>query len=72
MEEDLKGYLDWINQAEDIEPVNDDEQEDEQQFAGEELDEEGEEKTDDSRPSWFNKRLRRLQKFNRRCRRGCR
>lgn len=30
----LKGYLDWINQAEDIEPVNDDEQEDEQQFNG--------------------------------------
>ncbi|VDK28339.1 unnamed protein product [Gongylonema pulchrum] len=28
------GYLDWINQAEDIEPVNDDEQEDEQQFNG--------------------------------------
>uniref|UniRef100_A0A183VBI0 Ion_trans domain-containing protein n=1 Tax=Toxocara canis TaxID=6265 RepID=A0A183VBI0_TOXCA len=34
LEEDLKGYLDWINQAEDIEPVNDDEQEDEQQFTG--------------------------------------
>lgn len=30
----LQGYLDWINQAEDIEPVNDDEQEDEQQFNG--------------------------------------
>uniref|UniRef100_F1KQB4 Voltage-dependent L-type calcium channel subunit alpha n=2 Tax=Ascaris TaxID=6251 RepID=F1KQB4_ASCSU len=72
LEEDLKGYLDWINQAEDIEPVNDDEQEDEQQFTGEEMDEEGEDKTDDSKPSWFSKRLRRLQKFNRRCRRGCR
>lgn len=32
LEEDLKGYLDWITQAEDIEPVNDDDQvEDEQQ-----------------------------------------
>uniref|UniRef100_A0A915B7M7 Voltage-dependent L-type calcium channel subunit alpha n=1 Tax=Parascaris univalens TaxID=6257 RepID=A0A915B7M7_PARUN len=72
LEEDLKGYLDWINQAEDIEPVNDDEQEDEQQFTGEEMDEEGEDKTDDSKPSWFSKRLRRLQKLNRRCRRGCR
>ncbi|KAK6110339.1 Ion transport family protein [Brugia pahangi] len=72
LEEDLKGYLDWINQAEDIEPVNDDEQEDEQQFNGEELDEETDEKTDDSRPSWWKKRLRRMQKLNRRCRRGCR
>lgn len=25
LEEDLKGYLDWITQAEDIEPVNEDE-----------------------------------------------
>ncbi|VDO51148.1 unnamed protein product [Brugia timori] len=64
--------MDWINQAEDIEPVNDDEQEDEQQFNGEELDEETDEKTDDSRPSWWKKRLRRMQKLNRRCRRGCR
>uniref|UniRef100_A0A0R3RMG4 Voltage-dependent L-type calcium channel subunit alpha n=1 Tax=Elaeophora elaphi TaxID=1147741 RepID=A0A0R3RMG4_9BILA len=95
LEEDLKGYLDWINQAEDIEPVNDDEQEDEQQFNGmnfkafkywykalfsytmrksdgEELDEEADEKTDDARPSWWKKRLRRMQKLNRRCRRGCR
>ncbi|VDN01667.1 unnamed protein product [Thelazia callipaeda] len=72
LEEDLKGYLDWINQAEDIEPVNDDEQEDEQQFNGEELDEEVDEKTDDSRPSWWKKKLRRMQKLNRRCRRGCR
>lgn len=30
------------------------------------------EKTDDSRPSWWKKRLRRMQKINRRCRRGCR
>ncbi|VDN55695.1 unnamed protein product [Dracunculus medinensis] len=72
LEEDLKGYLDWINQAEDIEPVNDDEQEDEQQFNGEEMDDEGEEKAEDSRMSWWNKKFKRLQKFNRRCRRGCR
>uniref|UniRef100_A0A915PYJ4 Voltage-dependent L-type calcium channel subunit alpha n=1 Tax=Setaria digitata TaxID=48799 RepID=A0A915PYJ4_9BILA len=70
LEEDLKAN--WINQAEDIEPVNDDEQEDEQQFNGEELDEEADEKTDDSRPTWWKKRLRRMQKLNRRCRRGCR
>lgn len=39
---------------------------------GEELDEEADEKTDDSRPSWWKKKLRRMQKLNRRCRRGCR
>ncbi len=28
LEEDLKGYLDWITQAEDIDPENEDEEED--------------------------------------------
>jgi hypothetical protein len=28
LEEDLKGYLDWITQAEDIEPVNEEEEDD--------------------------------------------
>lgn len=72
LEEDLKGYLDWISQAEDMEPVNEDEQDDEQQFNGDDMEEDGEEKTEESRPTWWKKRLRRLQKLNRRCRRGCR
>lgn len=34
LEEDLKGYMDWITQAEDIEPLNDDQNEDPEQFNG--------------------------------------
>ncbi|KAK0400397.1 hypothetical protein QR680_003475 [Steinernema hermaphroditum] len=49
LEEDVKGYMDWITQAEDIDPVNDD-GEDEQQN-GEELDEEGEEKPEITTPA---------------------
>lgn len=73
LEEDLKGYLDWITQAEDIEPVNDDDNvEDEQQFNEDGMDEEGEERTEDSRPTWFIIKMRLFQKWNRRCRRACR
>lgn len=75
LEEDLKGYLDWITQAEDIEPVNEDEQEDEpttQTVVGEEADEEGEERVEDVRPSKWAARMKRLEKLNRRCRRACR
>ncbi|EFO93645.1 CRE-EGL-19 protein [Caenorhabditis remanei] len=75
LEEDLKGYLDWITQAEDIEPVNEDEQEDEpvtQAVVGEEADEEGEERVEDVRPSKWAARMKRLEKLNRRCRRACR
>ncbi|PAV73408.1 hypothetical protein WR25_19168 isoform B [Diploscapter pachys] len=77
LEEDLKGYLDWITQAEDIEPVNEDEQDQEpqpqtQQQQGEEQDEEGEERPDEARPSKWSGRIKRLEKLNRRCRRSCR
>ncbi|KAI6214212.1 hypothetical protein M3Y94_00241300 [Aphelenchoides besseyi] len=75
LEEDLKGYLDWITQAEDIEPVNDDDQvEDEQQLqmTGEEMEDEGEERADEKRPQFCGPQIRQFQKWNRRCRRGCR
>lgn len=92
LEEDLKGYLDWITQAEDIEPVNDDDQgEDEQQFNGlfnkkkdnvtlknifidgvDDIDEEGEERVEEQRQTWFAPKFKRFQKWNRRCRRACR
>ncbi|KAI1717746.1 ion transport protein [Ditylenchus destructor] len=73
LEEDLKGYLDWITQAEDIEPVNDDDQvEDEQQQFGDEVDEEGEERAEESRPGYLLMKWRNFQKLNRRCRRACR
>uniref|UniRef100_A0AC35GND3 Voltage-dependent L-type calcium channel subunit alpha n=1 Tax=Panagrolaimus sp. PS1159 TaxID=55785 RepID=A0AC35GND3_9BILA len=75
LEEDLKGYLDWITQAEDIEPVNDDDQgEDEQQFNDgvDDIDEEGEERVEEQRQTWFAPKFKRFQKWNRRCRRACR
>ncbi|KAK6018712.1 transporter, cation channel family protein, partial [Ostertagia ostertagi] len=73
LEEDLKGYLDWITQAEDIDPVNDEQEEEPQATAtGEEVDEEGEERTEDSRPSKWRSRMKRFEKTNRRCRRACR
>lgn len=72
LEEDLKGYLDWITQAEDIEPVNDDDQVDDEQLQGDEVDEEGEERGEDARPGFCVLRWRRFQKFNRRLRRACR
>ncbi|KAK5966933.1 Voltage-dependent L-type calcium channel subunit alpha, partial [Trichostrongylus colubriformis] len=73
LEEDLKGYLDWITQAEDIDPVNDEQEEEPQATAaGEEVDEEGEDRTEESRPSKWRNRMKRFEKTNRRCRRACR
>uniref|UniRef100_A0A4W5Q561 Voltage-dependent L-type calcium channel subunit alpha n=1 Tax=Hucho hucho TaxID=62062 RepID=A0A4W5Q561_9TELE len=59
LEEDLKGYLDWITQAEDIDPEND-----------EEGDEEGG-KRNPSKPA-ICLSLRRWRRWNRFCRRKCR
>uniref|UniRef100_A0A8L8KUL3 Voltage-dependent L-type calcium channel subunit alpha n=1 Tax=Heligmosomoides polygyrus TaxID=6339 RepID=A0A8L8KUL3_HELPZ len=76
LEEDLKGYLDWITQAEDIDPVNDEQEEEPQatgdQTTGEEADEEGEERAEEARPSKWRSRIKRFEKTNRRCRRACR
>ncbi|CAJ0933163.1 unnamed protein product, partial [Mesorhabditis belari] len=71
LEEDLKGYLDWITQAEDIDPVNEQDEE-EPQHNGEEQDEEGEERVEETRPSWLRLKMKRFEKLNRRCRRACR
>ncbi|VDO45409.1 unnamed protein product [Haemonchus placei] len=73
LEEDLKGYLDWITQAEDIDPVNDEQEEEPQATAtGEEVDEEGEDRTEETRPSKWRSRIKQFEKTNRRCRRACR
>uniref|UniRef100_A0A158P6U9 Voltage-dependent L-type calcium channel subunit alpha n=1 Tax=Angiostrongylus cantonensis TaxID=6313 RepID=A0A158P6U9_ANGCA len=73
LEEDLKGYLDWITQAEDIDPVNDEQEEEPTATAtGEEVDEEGEERAEETRPSKWRARMKRFEKTNRRCRRACR
>uniref|UniRef100_A0AC35U5M9 Voltage-dependent L-type calcium channel subunit alpha n=1 Tax=Rhabditophanes sp. KR3021 TaxID=114890 RepID=A0AC35U5M9_9BILA len=72
-EEDFKGYVDWITQADDIEPGNDDDvAEDEQQFNQNDIDEEGEERVNETRPTWCMIKWRQCEKWNRRCRRGCR
>jgi hypothetical protein len=74
LEEDLKGYLDWITQAEDIEQLNEDEGGEEHGpdgLGGEEGD--GEDQSEEQqRPSFLMVQWRFLQRLNRRCRRGCR
>ncbi|XP_071083520.1 muscle calcium channel subunit alpha-1-like isoform X5 [Haliotis cracherodii] len=79
LEEDLRGYLDWITQAEDIDPENEDEGEDgntprhskavAETDAIEKTEEMG---SGEIQHSWFQTKKLRFQKFNRRCRRGCR
>lgn len=79
LEEDLRGYLDWITQAEDIDPENEEEGEEgatprhskvinETDLAVKEEGAEDEEIVQ----SWFQQKRLRLQKVNRRCRRFCR
>ncbi|XP_059469831.1 muscle calcium channel subunit alpha-1 isoform X4 [Neocloeon triangulifer] len=69
IEEDLKGYLEWITQAEDI----DAEGADKAKFANETGDAENEENEGEvQQESWWAKKKRGLDKANRRLRRKCR
>ncbi|XP_012945574.1 muscle calcium channel subunit alpha-1, partial [Aplysia californica] len=79
LEEDLRGYLDWITQAEDIDPENEGEGEEgatprhskiASDIDSEDKTEEGE--SGELQQSWFQQKRLRLQKLNRRCRRFCR
>ncbi|KAK3797828.1 hypothetical protein RRG08_052427 [Elysia crispata] len=79
LEEDLRGYLDWITQAEDIDPENEDEGEEgatprhskiASDADSEDKVEEGE--NTDIQQSWLQQKRLRMQKLNRRCRRFCR
>ncbi|XP_050528815.1 muscle calcium channel subunit alpha-1-like isoform X2 [Daktulosphaira vitifoliae] len=76
LEEDLRGYLDWITQAEDIEPDLDDKDESTNRqnnnfnenkstnrVEGDEL---------DHNKSWWKKKRKEFDKLNRRARRACR
>ncbi|KRY35334.1 Voltage-dependent calcium channel type D subunit alpha-1 [Trichinella spiralis] len=81
LEDDLKGYLDWITQAEDIDLVNEEDEEQEAmdregihpKFGADgEGGEEGGSKEEFQRQSWFSMKIKRLKKLNRRCRRSCR
>ncbi|XP_014661450.1 PREDICTED: muscle calcium channel subunit alpha-1-like [Priapulus caudatus] len=71
MEEDLRGYLDWITQAEDIEEGRGEKTEDGNAIEDEE--EEGEEEEDeDPRIMWLKSKHAELHRINKRCRRMCR
>ncbi|XP_035708740.1 muscle calcium channel subunit alpha-1 isoform X3 [Folsomia candida] len=74
IEEDLRGYLDWITQAEDIEPDAEDKGRDKGDWKGEM---ESKEECDDSeihtsRLPWFHAKRRALERLIRRLRRACR
>lgn len=75
IEEDLRGYLDWITQAEDIEPEGEESINQESKVkpqnemeSTDQLGEEGEIQQD----SWFKKRRKDFERINRRMRRSCR
>nr|QSV39147.1 voltage-dependent calcium channel L type alpha-1 [Meloidogyne graminicola] len=83
LEEDLKGYLDWITQAEDIEQLNEDDEHlgvDEHLLGGGVGDLDGDDNIDgeeqgneeQQRSHALIVQWRFLQRLNRRCRRGCR
>ncbi|XP_066152799.1 muscle calcium channel subunit alpha-1 isoform X1 [Euwallacea fornicatus] len=74
LEEDLRGYLDWITQAEDIEPEGEDQQtQDQRNNIVNEMastDQLGEEEI--QQESWFAKQKKDFDRANRRMRRACR
>ncbi|XP_025208287.1 muscle calcium channel subunit alpha-1 isoform X3 [Melanaphis sacchari] len=75
LEEDLRGYLDWITQAEDIEPDADDKNESSNQQdnnANENKSANVERDEVDSSKSWWKKKRKDFDKINRRARRACR
>lgn len=75
IEEDLRGYLDWITQAEDIEPEN--ESSTMQDGKGkitndmDSTDQMGDE-SEMVQESWFSRKKKDMDRINRRMRRGCR
>ncbi|XP_069101378.1 muscle calcium channel subunit alpha-1-like isoform X5 [Argopecten irradians] len=71
MEEDLRGYMDWITQAEDIDPENEEEREEENHSDTASVKTEDVENGEIVQSGWQNK-SRHLRKWNRRCRRLCR
>uniref|UniRef100_A0A336M534 Voltage-dependent L-type calcium channel subunit alpha n=1 Tax=Culicoides sonorensis TaxID=179676 RepID=A0A336M534_CULSO len=75
IEEDLRGYLDWITQAEVIEPENENPVvQDGKPKQVNELDssEQIGEETEVTQESWFARKKKDLDRINRRMRRGCR
>ncbi|KFM76771.1 Voltage-dependent calcium channel type D subunit alpha-1, partial [Stegodyphus mimosarum] len=74
IEEDLRGYLDWITQAEDIEPdegANQDE-DGRLELEADKLEGEASSQENISSPSWWEVKKRQFDRHNRRIRRECR
>lgn len=73
IEEDLRGYLDWITQAEDIDPENENSNQDGKKLTNEldSTDQLGDE-TEIHQDSWFTKKKKDFDRANRRMRRACR
>lgn len=75
IEEDLRGYLDWITQAEDIEPEGEDQvNQDTKTKPSNEMestDQLGEE-TETQQEPWFKTKKKELERVNRMMRRACR
>ncbi|EFX89598.1 hypothetical protein DAPPUDRAFT_310458 [Daphnia pulex] len=74
IEEDLRGYLDWITQAEDIEPEGEDRHHDEPKHEQDNSVDKTEESSnaDTSQDSWWAQKKRNWDRSNRRMRRACR
>ncbi|GFS83443.1 voltage-dependent calcium channel type D subunit alpha-1 [Nephila pilipes] len=73
IEEDLRGYLDWITQAEDIDPDEGGNQDEEGRLETE-ADKEGENGSQENMasPSWWEVKKQQFDRHNRHIRRGCR
>ncbi|XP_071438805.1 muscle calcium channel subunit alpha-1 isoform X3 [Hetaerina americana] len=75
IEDDLRGYLDWITQAEDIEPEGEDRGQEGKSKMNNEM--ESADRIDDNegeiqQESWFRKKKKDFDRINRRMRRACR
>lgn len=73
IEEDLRGYLDWITQAEDIEPENENNNMQDGKVTNDmdSTDQLGDE-CEMHQESWMAKKKKDMDRVNRRLRRGCR
>ncbi|KAK8396140.1 hypothetical protein O3P69_005321 [Scylla paramamosain] len=71
IEEDLRGYLEWITAAEDIEMEGEDKKETDAKAVEVDTDK-GEENDEAQQPSWWQKKKRGFDRINRRARRACR
>lgn len=73
LEEDLRGYLDWITQAEDIEPEGEDHQSQDQRNTTQTDTESIMDHVEEvQQESWFKRKKKDFDKSNRKIRRACR